>query len=214
VKEVDLIIFDFDGTLVDSKVDIVNSVNFALERLGLSAKDFDTVAGYIGVGLEHLLLKCLGDGQEDKYQQAYDLYCEHYRVHLLDNSAPYPHVKEILEHFKNKEIAIVSNRLSTSARRMLETFGLAHYFGYILGSENVSCRKPSPCPVLSVIDKFKIPKEKAIIVGDMDLDIKSGKEAGIMTCAVTYGLGKAEDIGKAGPDFIIDDIARLKEIIR
>ena len=214
MKEVDLIIFDFDGTLIDSKIDIVDSINFVLERLGLGAKDFDTIVSYIGVGIEHLLLKSLGNGHEEMYQEAYDLYREHYRAHLLDNSLPYPHVKEILEHFKDKNIAIVSNRLSASARRMLEAFGLAHYFNDILGSENTSCRKPSPRPVLSVISKFKIPKERAIIVGDMDLDIRSGKEAGILTCAVTYGIGKREDIDKAGPDFIIDDIARLKDIIK
>ena len=123
-------------------------------------------------------------------------------------------MKEILNHFKDKYIAIASNRKAHSAQKMLEHFGLARYFNYILGSENVSCRKPSPCPVLSIINKFSVKKDRSIIVGDMDLDVISGREAGISTCAVTYGIGKREDIVRSKPDFIIDDICKLKDIIQ
>jgi len=213
MREVDLIIFDFDGTLVDSRLDIVNSVNYVLKRLDLNSRDFDTIISFIGEGIEHLLLKSLGEGREDRYEEAYRFYVEYYQEHLLDNSVAYPHVRETLDHFKSKKMIIISNRLGSSASVMLERLGLIQYFKDILGGEDHSCRKPSGCPILNMLNKFGVSKERAIIVGDMDLDIMSGKDAGVLTCAVTYGIGSRESIVKAGPDFIIDDISRLKDII-
>ena len=213
MREVDLIIFDFDGTLVDSRLDIVNSVNYVLERLDLGSRDFDTIISFIGEGIEHLLLKSLGEGREDRYEEAYRYYVEYYQKHLLDNSVPYPHVRETLDYFKSKKMIIISNRLGSSASIMLEGLGLMHHFKGVLGGEDDSCRKPSGCPILKVLNKLDVSKERAIIVGDMDLDIMSGKDAGILTCAVTYGIGSKESIVKSEPDFIIDDIRRLKEII-
>ncbi len=214
MREVDLIIFDFDGTLVDTRIDIVNSVNYTLERLGLKKRGFDTIVSFIGVGVDYLISKALGDDNQDRFDEAQAMYLGYQKDHFLDKATLYPHVRETISHFQDKDIALISNRYAFSSRKILKAFGLEYDFKAIVGGEDPSCRKPSPCPVLNLIDQFKISKERAIMVGDMDVDVQSGKEAGILTCAVTYGLGKRDDIVKAGPDFIIDDMAELKKIIK
>ena len=96
----------------------------------------------------------------------------------------------------------------------MKNLGIYDYFEEILGGDDTGCIKPSPCPMDKIIDKFNIDKSKAIVVGDMAIDILAGKNTGVMTCAVTYGIGKKEDILKARPDYIIDDIRKLKGIIK
>lgn len=214
MKEVDLIIFDFDGTLVDTRVDIVNSVNFVLQKSGIPKRDFDVIVSYVGGGVDYLLRKAIGVEYRDKLREVRNLYTEYQKDHFLDKAVLYPHVKKIISAFKDKRLAIISNRHTHSLQSILKAFGLADFFEVIIGGDDVACLKPSPCPVLALINKTGANKERSIMVGDMDYDIKSGKEAGILTCAVTYGLGKKGDIEKAKPDFIIDDLWELKEIIR
>ncbi len=213
MKHVDLMVFDFDGTLVDSKNDIVNSVNHVLRRCGLKEKDFAEVVSYIGTGSEELMQKALGPEGHAKFDKAYKLFREHYTEHMFDSSALYPHVKETLAHFGGKKTAIITNRHSSSARRMLEAFGIKNHFEHILGGEGDSCKKPSPCPVLEVISFFGVQPDKTMMVGDMDLDVTAGKEAGAVTCGVTYGIGSREDVERARPDFLIDNISKLKDLV-
>ena len=107
----------------------------------------------------------------------------------------------------------MTNKKRESTIYTLEAFDIIDYFEAILGGDDTTCRKPSPCPLDMVIGKSKIQKDKTIIVGDMAIDILAGKEAGISTCGVTYGIGKKQSIIDAKPDFIIDDIVKLKDII-
>lgn len=212
MKHIELIIFDLDGTLVDSRDGIVAGMNFALQKVGLKVKSADEIGSYIGTGVDDLVRKSLGAGNESLFEQTKTIF-EQYRLDNPDNARLYPGVKEMLEHFKGKRKIIITNRKRAFAEPTLKSLGIYDYFQNIVGADDVECMKPSPCPLDYAMSKSKADKQKTIIVGDMDVDVLSGKNAGILTCAVTYGIGKKEDIIKAEPDFIIDDILKLKEII-
>jgi len=214
MKNIDLIIFDLDGTLVDSRKDIVNAVNFTLKNMHLKEKGFEELISYIGWGVEDLIKKALGNEKIDFFERAMSLFEEHYRKHAVEKTTLYPNVLKVLERFKNKRKVIVTNRKYEFAIITLKKLGIYYYFEDIVGGDNLGCMKPSSCPLDSTVEKFNTEKAKTIIVGDMYIDILAGKRAGILTCAVTYGIGSIEDIVKAKPDFIIDDIIKLKEIIK
>lgn len=212
MKHIELIIFDLDGTLVDSRDGIVAGMNFALQEVGLKVKSADEIGSYIGTGVDDLVRKSLGAGNESLFEQTKTIF-ERYRLDNPDNARLYPGVKEMLEHFKGKRKIIITNRKREFAEPTMKSLGIYDYFEDIVGADDVACMKPSPCPLDYAMSKFKMDREKTMIVGDMYVDVLAGKKAGIATCAVTYGIGKREDIVKAEPDFIIDDILELREIV-
>lgn len=209
----ELVIFDLDGTLVDSKDDIINSVNYTLKKLGLKEKKPGLITGYIGWGVEALIGDSLGKENLKLKDKALDIFKEYYRKHATDKTSLYPGVKEILENLKNKRKVIITNRNYEFTISTLEFFEIFEYFDHIEGGDNIECAKPSPCPLDKIVDKFGVEKKKSIIIGDMHLDILAGKRSGIITCGVTYGIGRKKDILDAKPDYVIDSLPELKEII-
>ena len=213
MESIDLIIFDLDGTLIDSRRDIANAVNFTLKEVGFREKNIAEISSYIGRGVEDLIRKSLGESQDILFKKAKALFEEYYRKHSTDNSALYPGVGEVLEYFKRKRKIIITNRNYEFAKLTLKAKGIYNYFEDIIGGDDTACMKPSSCPFDKAIHRLDIDKGKTIIVGDMEIDILAGKRAGIITCAVAYGIGKIEDILKAKPDYVIDNLSKLKEII-
>lgn len=211
---VDLILFDLDGTLVDSRKDIANAVNFTLNKLGFETKSIEEISSYIGGGVESLISKSIGRDNGNLFDRALSVFEEYYRKHSTDESRLYAGVKETLEYFRNKRKIVVTNRNYEFAVITLKILGIYDCFEDITGGDDASCLKPSSCPLDRAVDKFKADKNKTIIIGDMYLDILAGKRAGIVTCAVTYGIGKKGDILKANPDYIVDNIIELKKIIK
>lgn len=212
--DIDTIIFDVDGTLVDSRKDIVEAVNFTLSKLGLPEKPPELIVSYIGTGTRDLLNKSLGSKNYSFAEEAFEIFSEYFPKHSADESSLYPHVEEILKYFKNKRKLVITNRNRKFAEITLRKLGIKNYFEEIVGGDDVNCMKPSACPLDRLSSKIEMKKSKTIIVGDMDIDIRTGKNFGIKTCWVTYGLGNREDIEKIKPDYIIDDIIELKNIIR
>ncbi|MFC1631426.1 HAD family hydrolase [Candidatus Omnitrophota bacterium] len=212
MKKVELIIFDLDGTLVDSKEAIARQVNLALKEVGLKEKEAPEIISYIGTGVDDLVRKSLGDEHQHLFEQAKDVL-ENYRRDFEDDSQLYPGVKELLEYFKTKSKAIISNRKYEFVLPMLERLEIGDYFERVIGGDNEDCLKPAPCSLDKMISEAQVDKGKVIMVGDMDLDVLAGKNAGVLTCAVTYGLGKREDIIRAQPDYMIGNMLQLKDII-
>jgi len=211
---IDTIIFDLDGTLVDSRKDIVMAVNFTLRKLGLPEKPPEVVVSYIGLGIRDLIKKSLGEEKRRLVDEALKIFTRYFRKHSADKSKLYPHVKETLDYFRNKRKVVITNRNKESACITLKKLGVINYFQEIFGGDDEDCIKPSACPLDRVCSKLGVDKNKIIMVGDMDIDIKAGKEFDVRTCWVTYGLGKREDIEKVGPDYVIDDIIDVKKIIK
>ena len=212
--QIDSIFFDVDGTLVDARNDIANSINYTLKSLGVPERPKAEIVSYIGTGVKDLIRRSLGapySGLEDK---ANDIFSKYYIKHSADTATLYPHVKEVLEHFRDKKKYVLTNRYSKFAEITLKALGVGEYFNDILGGDDEDCLKPSACIIDRVLSKLKIDKSKSIIVGDMAIDVMTGKNSGVKTCWVSYGLGKPEEVKGLGPDYIIDDLIELKNIIK
>ncbi|MCZ6595401.1 MAG: HAD-IA family hydrolase [Bacteroidetes bacterium] len=212
MPHVDLIIFDLDGTLVDSRRDLANSVNFALNALDLPHLELQEVMSHVGDGLKKLISRSLPEDRFEIIDEVVDIFRSHYREHLLDFSTFYPDVEDILNRFLEKKMAVASNKPYEFTRLILEGLNSDHFFNIILGGDSLPEMKPEPGPILHILNQLNVSADKAAIVGDGTTDMQAGKAAKIWTCAVTYGLKKKEVLLQTKPDFIIDDLVELKKI--
>jgi phosphoglycolate phosphatase len=211
---ISLLIFDLDGTLVDSKKVIINSVNFALKKLNLKLKTYREIEPYLGIGVNYLIKKVTESENTVIINKGVNYFNDYWKDHLKNESRLFPEVRDTLEYFKTKNMLILSNGTIDIIRKILENFKLDKYFDDIIAGDEEDCIKPTACPIDKALNIYNIKnKEETLITGDMDIDIKAGKEAGILTCGVTYGMGKRKDLIKSNPDFLIDRITELKNII-
>jgi len=209
MKSIRLIIFDLDGTLVNTLEDISHSVNFTLGRLGRPLLHLDTVRQYVGDGLEMLLTRALG-GHAGLIEEAKSIYTDHQKRNLVVSSRLYPGVQETLEHFRSLPMAVVTNKTLEFSEPLLEQLGIRSYFGMVIGADAGLPLKPAPDAFLSIMNRLAVPKEYTAVVGDGTTDIFAGKAAGITTCAVTYGFRSEQELRKAGPDHVIHAFAELR----
>ncbi len=213
--EIDLIIFNFDGTLLDSKRVIVNAANYTLNELGLKSKSSDWIIGHVGTSIRGFLKKIPGLEDISMIEKGVELFTRYWNNNLVKESRLFPNVKEVLEHFKDKSMFIISNGSMSVIEEALKKFKIKKYFQKVISGDDEDCLKPSTCPIDKAVNIKDIRhRERTIIVGDMEVDIKTGKEAGIKTCGVTYGFRKAEEIKASKPDFLINDILGLMEVIK
>lgn len=214
MSSLDIILFDLDGTLVDSKSVIINSANNMLESLGFKKLDEYEILQHIKFDTNYLISRLTGFTDSKQIKKGVDIFRDYWKEHVGTDSKLFEGVIETLEYLKNKELIITSNGIRVVIEEMLDCFKIRNFFKYIISGDEPDCIKPTACPINKLFNNFNIEKkDHAIIVGDMVADIKAGKEAGIKTCAVTYGIGRLEDIKKAKPDYLIDNIIELKNII-
>lgn len=210
-REIDVVMFDLDGTLADTGQDLASAVNHVRSCLRLEPLDNGVVYGNVGKGVEHLLRSSLPPAHEGRFQEVMELFLRHYEKHLLDTTVLYPHVQETLDYFRRKKRVVVSNKLHRLTLAVLGGLGIEPCFDAILGGDSVPRKKPDPAPLHKVLAAFSAAPVRALMVGDGDTDIEAGKKAGVVTCGVTYGLGKTEELIAAKPDFLIDDFRQLTE---
>ena len=210
---VELIIFDLDGTLVDSQEGIVHSIQHMIDYFQLPVKTPQEIRSYIGTGVEDLVRKSTGSKGKIIPEGSIKYFKDTFKQIGNVYARLYPNVIEILEYFKNKKKVIITNRQYDMAVATLQHFNIEKYFTDLTGGDDIDCMKPSSCPLVKSIKKYDIEKNKTIIVGDMAIDIIAGQSAGIYTCACMGGIGKKDDIKKAGPDFMIEDLIELKRIV-
>jgi phosphoglycolate phosphatase len=211
-KPVDLIFFDFDGTLTDSLSPIISTVQITLNNLNYPFKSKKEIATFIGKGERHLITKSIGSDNPAKVDEAVELFHRLY-LNILQNLPLYPQVKETLEFFSDKIKIIVSNQREEFIRLIMEHQQIINYFSKIYGAENPECRKPDPCAIEETLKTYNISRDKAIFIGDMTIDIQTGKNGHILTCGASYGFEGKNYLKKAKPDFLINHITDLKNII-
>jgi phosphoglycolate phosphatase len=209
IMKPELLIFDLDGTLVDSQEDIAAGVNYMRSIYSLPALPVAGVLEHVGQGVPHLIKNVLGKDYLDRSEEATDHYREYYSNHLLDNTVLYPGVKEALESLKNIPIALVSNKPTKYCLATLEGLGITYYFRWVLGGDALEERKPNPAPLLKIIREAGAGPENTVMVGDSIYDLQAGQGAGAKVCMVTYGYGDPEILKKNNPDFMIGDLREL-----
>lgn len=210
---VDLIIFDLDGTLIDSRQDIAHCVNWTLHDMGLPGIDHEVIYSYVGHGVRALMEGAVQEAHGvDGYERALKLFDRHYSDHLLDHTQLFPGMKEVLENYKDKRLAVITNKPQKYTDPIIQGLQLEDYFGAVLGREACAQPKPAPDPVNKVIEIMPTQRDKAIIIGDTEVDIEAGKRAGILTCGVLFGFGKEEMVRDAKPDILIEEVQQLIEI--
>jgi phosphoglycolate phosphatase len=208
---ISLLIFDLDGTLVNTLEDITSSVNYTLDRLRRPPLPTDTVRRYVGDGIEMLMTRSLG-GATERLADAVAIYKDHHRQNLVVHSSLYPAVRETLEYFSSIPLAVISNKTMEFIRPLLDDLGIGRYFRLIIGADFGLPLKPAPDSVQRIMAEFNVPKDRTLIVGDGTTDIRAGRAAGVMTCSVTYGFRSENELRTAGPDYLIHDLAELKEM--
>lgn len=213
LRKVKLLIFDLDGTLVDSGLDLALSVNAMRERMGLPRIAHEEIARFVGHGVANLVRRSLGaEASEENVQAALDFFLAYYREHMLDNTVPYPGVVPALDELKNQHLAVLTNKPVRFSELILHGLGMSGYFRYIYGGNSFEQKKPDPVGVHRLMSDLQASPRETMIVGDSDTDVLTGKNAGTWTCGVTYGFG-AYTLESAPPDFIIDDLLQLPRML-
>lgn len=212
--DIDVIYFDVDGTLIDARRDIVDAVNYMRSRFGLEPKPFREIVSCIGTGVRDLIEKTVVGDKGVRVSDALKVFGKRYLGHPADHAKLYPNVRSVLRHFRDKKKIILTNRFRRFALAALERFRLTGYFFDIIGGDDEKCMKPLACVVERSLKRLKADRSRAIIVGDMDIDVMTARNSGIKSCFVTHGLGKLKDVKKLKPDYVIDDLSELKRIIK
>ena len=211
-----LLIFDFDGTLADTHELIIQTNQEAMRRMGFPVLEDQVISRTIGLPLEEGILTMFPQlAREDlpAWVKTYRTIFDELKNQIIPGL--FPHVKETLEalHARGYVLTVASSRLSLSLNDFLRDMGIAPFFSYVLGADNVSAAKPDPEPVLKTLRDLHFRADEALVVGDMPVDILMGKRAGAFTCGVTYGNSDREALKKAGANHVLDDFGRLPEII-
>jgi len=208
---VDLLIFDLDGTLIESKWDIATSVTLTLDELGLPTWTQEEIFSFVGDGIKRLLRLAVGEESQVAYDEALRVFRGHYLAHCLDRTRFYPGVESVLTHFADKQKAVATNKALEYTTKILEGLG-AHHFAYVVGGDNGYGLKPEPGMLMKVMETLNVTREHTVLVGDSTNDIKGGHNAGIRVCAVGYGMGNREKMAACGPDWFIERPEELLEL--
>lgn len=211
-----LVIFDLDGTLVDSKEDLVDSVNATRRWMKLEELDHDLVASYVGDGAPMLIRRAMGPGATPaQLEEALAYFLGYYREHMLDKTYAYPGVSEALQTLQSRgaALAILTNKPVRFSRDIVNGLGLGSYFFQVYGGNSFEEKKPHPIGIDTLIAEAKADRAHTWMVGDSSTDILTARNAKVHSVGVTYGI-KPESLKDAPPDILLDHMAELPLYIR
>ena len=211
-----LLIFDLDGTLIDSQVDLIHSVNAMLLHMDRGTMSDDAVRGYIGNGALALVQRVLGPGMsDDDIAAAHDYFIAHYKEHSLDTTTLYPGVGDALRNLSaaGHRLAILTNKPKGISRNIVAGLGIGEYFFSVLGGNSFWVKKPHPIGIDTLCEKSGIAKADTWMIGDSSVDIETARNAGVRSCGVTYGI-KPESLKDVPPDLLVDHLDEFVRYIR
>lgn len=209
---IDLMVFDLDGTLIDSKIDIACSVNLTFKELGIKEKNPEEIYSYIGEGVRKLIKATLGEEKDALFDEAIRIFRGYYLAHLLDTTSIYPGVKEILHHFQDKDKAIITNKPIEYTTKIVDGLGLRQHFKVIVAGNNGIRLKPEADMLIKVISDLNVKKERAVMIGDGVNDILAARAADIRSCAIGSGLGNKDLLLSLNPDYFCEKIEYIKDL--
>ena len=204
-----VLVFDLDGTLIDSERDLANSVNATLRHMGRAQLPHEQIASYVGRGAPRLIEQALGPGAKaEECQEGLEHFLAYYREHMLDHTVTYPGVREALAALEGVAMAILTNKPVRFSQRIIDGLGLARYFRFIYGGNSFETKKPDPAGMLTLLRDFQAEAKQAMLVGDSEVDVQTARNAGTWACGVTYGLG-SKGLAAWPPDLLLDSLAEL-----
>jgi phosphoglycolate phosphatase len=209
------LVFDLDGTLVDTKDDLAEAVNVTLDVLGLPRQDPRTLWGYVGHGARVLLERALGADHAELLPRGLEIFLPWYGTHLLDRSDVYPGLRDAIERLATggTVFSILTNKPAAMSRDIVRGLGLAERFPRVVGGDSLPVRKPDPSGLLQLIAAAGEPPAATLMVGDSAIDVATGRNAGVATCGVLWGfLGDA--VRAAAPDALLAAPAQLLDLVR
>ena len=210
-----LVIFDLDGTLIDSRLDLVHSVNAALRHIGRPALPDEVIASYVGDGAPILIQRALGGEQVDEavIRKGLEFFLSYYREHKLDHTTVYAGIPEALAAIQNsakgsangtsRKLAVLSNKPVHPSRAIVEALGLGKFFSQIYGGNSFPSKKPDPEGARKLLEEYGVEPQHAAIIGDSHVDVSTGRNAGLITVGVTYGFAP-HTLGDEPPDVLVD----------
>ena len=211
-----LVIFDLDGTLIDSRLDLIHSVNAMLRHFEHPELPGEVVASYVGDGAPMLVRRALGDPDDETFfKRALEYFLAYYREHKLDHTVVYRGIPEALNQIKSngteRKMAVLSNKPVHPSRAIVEALGLADFFVRVYGGNSFATKKPDPLGINTLLKETNTAPEQAMIVGDSSIDILTGRNSGIATCGVTYGFAP-HTLCEAPPDVTVNSPLELAEL--
>lgn len=211
----DLLIFDLDGTLIDSHLDLAHSVNAMRQYMGLAPLAHSTVFSYVGNGAPVLVRRALGDiATDENVHRGLEYFLAYYWDHLLDNTVLYPGVREALDTFRERAIpmAVLTNKPIRFSLGIIEGLGLRDHFFRVYGGNSFEQKKPDPIGITKLLEESGAPKERALMIGDSAVDVQTARNAGIRVVGMTYGF-QPESLEAHPPDYLLDDMRQIIPIV-
>jgi len=217
-----VIIFDLDGTLINSAPDLALAVNHMLTSIGHKTFDETTIDGWVGNGAIVLVKRALSGSRtvaenidNDLFEKALNVFLRFYAKNLCIKTAPYPNVLQTLNYLKSNgyRLAIVTNKPFDFVEPILKTLELIEYFEYFIGGDSLNEKKPSPLPLLHVCEKLEVTVDEALMVGDSKNDILASNACNMQNIGLTYGYNYGESIGVYNPSVICNDFGEIRELL-
>jgi phosphoglycolate phosphatase len=218
--KIQLLIFDLDGTLIDSRLDLIHSINAMLRHLGHAELPGEVIAAYVGDGAPMLVRRALGDPEDERFvQRALDYFLAYYREHKLDNTYIYDGILPTLDalhngtHGTRRRMAVLSNKPVHPSRAIVDALGMKDFFFAVYGGNSFPTKKPDPLGARQLLLDAGCGPDQAAIIGDSSHDVLTGRNAGLWTIGVTYGFAP-QTLELTPPDVLIDSPAELVQVFR
>jgi phosphoglycolate phosphatase len=210
-----LLIFDLDGTLIDSQRDLANSVNAARDHLGLTPIADNLIYSYVGNGAPVLIRRALGpEAPQTEVDKALEFFLHYYHEHMLDFTTLYPGVREALDRLLagGHRLAVLTNKPWRISEAIVEGLGLKGHFQRVYGGNSFAEKKPHPVGIDTLVAELNAPRESTIMVGDSSVDVRTARNAKVLACGVTYGF-QPETLKTDPPDLLIDNMTELADYV-
>lgn len=213
------LLFDLDGTLIDSRADLANSINLMLADLKLAPLSRAVVLSFVGEGVRLLVLRSLRarfgrEPEPHEVDHAQEIYLHHYGAHLLDETQLYPEVAETLAALEGLPRAVVTNKPYAFTMTILERLGVLSHFRVVFGGDSLAERKPSALPLLEAARRCGAQAGECLMVGDTRVDVEAGKNAGMKTCGYVGGFRGRRELSEAGADVLIERFSELLKVVQ
>jgi phosphoglycolate phosphatase len=216
-----LLVFDLDGTLIDSRLDLIHSINAMLHHIGRPELDGEIIASYVGDGAPTLVRRALDNTDDDALlRTALEYFLGYYRIHKLDHTTVYEGVPETLaaltvtgaSNGPRRLMAILSNKPVNPSRDIVRALGLSDFFVHVYGGNSFSTKKPDPLGVQTILQETGVAACESLMIGDSSIDVLTGRNAGLFTCGVTYGFAP-HTLKEVPPDVLIESPRELSDLL-